>query len=94
MNEQELRECISERFPKLVPEENMAVILKSVAEMHPEVRPKLEEFLRTGMTPPYELEGYDVARLMHEHGMHELAAYMTLSWLKKDPVKALKSLQN
>ena len=94
MEEIELRRHITERFPKLAPEENMTVILKSIAEMHPEVRPKLEEFLRTGMLPPYELEGYDVARLMREQDMHELAAYMTLSWLKKDPVKALKSLQN
>ncbi len=39
-----------------------------------------------------EIEGYTLARLMDEHGMKPIAAFLTLDWLQREPEKAKESL--
>ena len=40
-----------------------------------------------------EIEGYSIERLINEHGMKPIAAFLTLDWLLREPQKARQSLQ-
>jgi hypothetical protein len=40
-----------------------------------------------------EIDGYTVERLIREHGMNPVGAFVTLDWLRRDPQQALSALK-
>jgi len=40
----------------------------------------------------FEIEGYSMNRLLTEHNMTPIAAFLTLDWLMREPAIALASL--
>jgi hypothetical protein len=38
------------------------------------------------------VEGYTLESLAREHGMNPIAAFLTLGWLRRDPLRATRSL--
>ena len=42
--------------------------------------------------PKLSIAGYTLQRLIDEHGMLPVAAFLTLDWLLRDPARATASL--
>jgi len=59
----------------------------------PAVRRAFLEWLTSGRLPILSVEGFDVPKLMREHGMNVPAALLTLDWLLREPKAALASLR-
>jgi len=80
-------------YPDTYTSENIMPLLAKIEHMDPNLRSDLEHFLSTGDITTKEVEGYTVEMLMKEHSMNEIAAFLTLDWIIREPQKALKSLQ-
>jgi hypothetical protein len=52
------------------------------------------EWWQSGVIPlKLEVAGFSMERLIREHEMKPIAAFLTLDWLLREPEKAKKSLQ-
>ena len=85
---------IDERYPGIYSGPQMESALESLISpsMDSEIRLHLEKFLTSGVLEDLTVEAYSVTRLKKEHGMNELAAFLTLDWLKREPEDAKASL--
>lgn len=78
MTNEELIKIIQSKYPGIYPESNVGLLISSFEEMSPVIRKSLEEFLQRNNHLELNLLGYTVDRLAKEHGMNEVAAYLTL----------------
>ena len=94
MNKTNYQRLIDDRFPGIYSGSRMESVLELLASpsLDAVVRLHLETFLKKGTLDDLTVEGYSVTRLIKEHGMNELAAFLTLDWLKQEPEKAKASL--
>lgn len=93
MNDQEIIKAIQLKFPGVYPDQRFSVLMPEINKMLPVVRLAFENFLLTGENQEINLLGYSVKQLRQTQGMNELAAYLTLSWLIREPVLADSSLK-
>lgn len=94
MELQEIKQKIHQKFPgEYNNEAGLSLLLQKVENMEPTLREKLESFLNDESFEDVEIEGYSVQRLKDKHSMNEIAAFMTLDWLSREPEKAKASLQ-
>ena len=66
---------------------------ESVSSMDQALQANVLKWLETGELENAEVAGYSVRDLQTKHGMNELAAFLTLDWLIREPEKATASLQ-
>lgn len=93
MEMERIKKLILGRYPGLYLDENIELLLSSIEKMDSSLRIKLENFLTSGEVSETVIQDYSVERLVKEHKMNELAAFLTLDWIKKEPLKAIMSLK-
>jgi hypothetical protein len=85
---------ITSKYPEIYTEEDVKQnILPKLSNMTPLLLSSLKKFLTEGELDEINLLGYSVEKLKVEHNMNEVAAYMTLDWIIKEPEEAIVSLK-
>jgi len=74
------------------PAEGAHLVADKLAACAGEVQASFHKWWTTGHLDVLEVEQYTVQRLMNEHGMNPVAAFLTLDWLIREPEKARTSL--
>ena len=92
MEKEEMMTLVLKRYPGVY-DNKLEQIASELDSMDPEFKLLFENFLTTGQVDNIEIQGYTVAKLKTEHGMNEVAAFLTLDWLKQEPEVASKSLE-
>lgn len=93
MTNEEIVSYIKNKYPQIYPDEKIDILTSSLEKMSQVVKEALTIFLQTGNHENLNLLGYSVQKLITEHAMNEIAAYLTLDWIVKEPNKALASLK-
>lgn len=75
------------------PPKGAQIVAEKLANCTPQIQATFTKFWETGEISVMEVEGYTVSRLMAEHGMKPIAAFLTLDWLIREPEKAKASLK-
>lgn len=75
------------------PPQGAQLVATKIETLTLEIRPLFEEWWKSGYLPDFEIEQYSVKRLMDEHGMNPVAAFLTLDWLVREPKAAAASLK-
>jgi len=91
MNPKQIEKILQEKFS--YSGENLKVALQEIEKTSDEIKKAIETFLQTEKITEISREGYTVEKLMKEHGMNPIAAYLTLDFLEKEPEKAKESLK-
>jgi hypothetical protein len=83
--------------PRLVrdfgyPERGAKLVASDLAAAGEPVLSAFVQWWETGTLPLVEVEGYTVSRLVEEQGLHPVAAFLALDWLRRDPQEALRVL--
>ncbi|KKR28591.1 hypothetical protein A2715_03245 [Candidatus Woesebacteria bacterium RIFCSPHIGHO2_01_FULL_39_32] len=92
MDEDAIKLRIQQKFPGLYPDKGLDLVAKKIQQFDTQLKLELEKFLETGEIPAREINGYTIDKLVKEHGMNELAAFLTMDWLIREPEKATESL--
>ena len=92
MTTQQITEAVIKKYPDKYPQDKAAILVEKIDQMTPGIKKSLELFLETGTITPVWLLGFDIDKLMKEHGMNEVASYLTIDWLARDPDAAMASL--
>ncbi len=84
-------------IPRLVsefgyPQAGAQLVADKLENCSPEIQAAFWEWWNTGSLSEIQIEGYTIQRLMAEHHMKPIAAFLTLDWLQREPQKALVSL--
>lgn len=94
MDLKDTEQKMHEKYPgEYAGDNDMQRILEKIEGMDPEVRNVLERILNNEEYEGIEIEGYTIEKLSDEYGMNEIAALLTLDWLKKEPENAKASLE-
>ena len=94
MEIQEIKKLITDRYKfGFYSEAGLDIILSGIEKLSGDLRELLEALLTGKDAPQVEVEGYTVEKLKKGHGMNEIAAVLTLDWLKREPEEAKKSLK-
>lgn len=93
MELQKIKELIEEKYPGAYSDTGIKSVLEGIENLSAALREDLEKLLTTGKISDREVEGYSVKKLMEETGMNELAAFLTLGWLEREPEEAKASLR-
>lgn len=93
MSNEEIIKLIQSKYPKLYPNDKVYILTSVLEKMSPLVKKALETFLQTNEHKEINLFGYSVQNLIAQQGMNEIAAYLTLDWIIREPDKAIESLK-
>lgn len=91
---------IQDIMKKLVEDKNLdKVQVERVSEkieaLSPDIREAFENWLETDTVASPEYEGHDVNSIMRaQPHMTVLAAYLSLDWVRRDPVAAKKAIEH
>lgn len=95
MTDSEILEKIRSKYPDNYQEEAASQVLKLTLEkLSPIIKKALIAFLETGSHDEIVLFGYSVEKLIQEKNMNEIAAFLSLDWIVKDPDSALAQLKS
>lgn len=75
------------------PSQGAALIADKLLDLQPVLKLSFEEWWKTGRLPDLKIEGYSLGKLMSDHGMKTVAAFLTLDWLLREPERAKASLK-
>ena len=75
------------------PPQGAQLVATKIAAFTPDIRESFATWWTTGNLPETEVAGYTLTKLMNEHSMKPIAAFLTLDWLAREPDKALSSLK-
>lgn len=83
---------------KLLKEENypthmIETTIAKLNRLQPIVAESFKSWLKKGVLPDFEIEGYSYRVLINDYGMKPIGAFITLDWLCRDPQKASLSLK-
>ncbi len=92
MTTEEIVTKILEKYPNQYDNQKVEVIKPSIEHLSPLVRKALESFLQNGQHVKLDLFGYSIEKLIQERGQTEIASYLSLDWIVKEPGKALSVL--
>lgn len=93
MTNDEIKKIIQSKYPDKYPDNKIGVLDASLDKMTPAVRMSLENFLQSGQRQDISVLGYSLDKLMNEHGMNEVATYLTIDWIIREPTQAFQSLR-
>lgn len=91
MDTQTLIESLTQDYG--YPPDGAALVADKITRLTAPVDQAFSAWWQTGQPPTIELQGYTVERLMNEHTMNAIAAFLTLDWLNREPDKALAALK-
>lgn len=94
MTTEEIKQKIQGRYPDTYKGEHLEDVVSKIESMDADLREKVEKFLETGEVEDMEVEGYTAEKLISDWGMLELAAYLTLDWLRREPEEAKRALEH
>ena len=90
ITKKELKQRLKDEFG--YPGSGAKLITDQLADFCPEIRFEFEKWWTSGELPSIEIEGYTIQRLMNEHNQNPIAAFLTLAWLKTEPIEAKDAL--
>ena len=91
---EEYMQLILSKYPDQYTEELItSTIMPKLETASPIILRSLKKFLTDGVIDEIVLLGYSVEKLVNEHGMNELAAFLTLAWIIREPQEAIESLR-
>src|SRR5512146_317559 len=70
------------------PEQGAYLVARKVQSMERSIAAAFEAWWNGTVPERVEVEGYTVERLMREHGLKPIGAFLTLDWLAREPEKA------
>lgn len=91
MTRNELRTRLMQEFG--YPRGGAELVIEKILQMQPVILAEFREWWQKGTVSELEIEGYTVKGLMEEHGLNQLAAFITLDWLVREPDKAKACLR-
>ncbi|MFZ5425143.1 MAG: hypothetical protein ACOZAO_05080 [Patescibacteria group bacterium] len=94
MDEIELKNRILQKFPGKYSTRGIDHAVAKIQEMDDDFRNLLETFLRTGQVQEITMGDYTINKLRIQYGMNEIAAYLTMDWIKKHPEEAVVSIDD
>ena len=75
------------------PEANVDDVVGKIGVMSPDIYAAFEKWFDTGVIIDVEVEGYNFAAIKAKSTkINPIAVYLTLDWLKREPVKAKAAL--
>ena len=74
------------------PEGGARLVAEKLLACAPQIKRAFSLWWETGNLTDLQIEGYSVKRLIDEHSMNPIAAFLTLDWLSREPEKARASL--
>lgn len=74
------------------PESGARIVAERLVACAPQVKNAFGIWWQTGELMDLQVEGFTAQRLVEEHGMKPIAAFLTLDWLVREPEKARASL--
>ena len=87
-----MEELLLSKFPEYNGE-TLSVIIPKIEDMNPLLKNSLEKYLREEALDEINLLGYTVENLKDNYSMNEVAAFLTLDWILREPEKAIASLK-
>jgi hypothetical protein len=93
MNTPELLSKIQTLYPNIYQGARLEKLSNSVENLAPVIRHAIEHFLTTSTHLEITILGHSVQSLMQGSEQNELAAYLTLDWLIREPQKAQEVLK-
>lgn len=93
MTNEDIVKTIQSTFPDLYRDDQIHVLVSALEQMTPLINYSLDSFIQTHSHQEIILLGYSVEILKKDHGMNEIAAYLTLDWIIREPEEALQSLK-
>ena len=84
---------IARRCPTSYSGQGIDLLISQIDKMDAEIKKQLEKFLNTGEISDIEAQGYSIKKLKAEQSMNEVAAFLTLDFIMKEPEKAIASLK-
>lgn len=75
------------------PASGTKLIVDRLAILSPELYIEFEKWWISGELPSIEIEGYTIQKLINEHHQNLIAAFLTLSWLEREPNQAKDALR-
>ncbi len=93
MSNEGIIKLIQTKYLELYPNDKVHILISGLEKMSPLVKKALETFLQTNEYKEINLLGYSIQNLTAEYGMNEIAAYLTLDWIIREPDKAIESLK-
>lgn len=93
MSNEEIVKLTQSKYPELYSNDKVHILTSGLKKMSLLVKKALETFLQTNEHEEINLLGYSIQNLTAEQGMNEIAAYLTLDWIIREPDKAIESLK-
>lgn len=91
MEQKTLVKCLVNDFG--YPEEKAQLIVKKLDSSQPKIKAAVDLWWNEAKIPTIEIAGYNFKRLVSEHNMNPVAAFLTLDWLLREPEEAIASLR-
>jgi len=88
-----------ELLPRLIsefgyPQAGAKLIAEKLTSCNIAIQTAFWEWWQTGqLSLDIEVEGFTLESLIHKHQMKPVAAFLTMDWLMREPIKARQSLQ-
>lgn len=67
-------------------------IIKDIRKMDPELKKAFGKWYKSGITPKQYVEGITFDMLVNSFKMNAFNAFLTLDWLKREPLEAKSAL--
>lgn len=75
------------------PPTGAVMVAEELLNCAPDLCAAFDDWLNSCELPTIEVEGYSVNKLMTEHSMTPVAAFLTLDYLRREPDRAKSSLR-
>ncbi len=75
------------------PESKLELAITKINNWNDDLRVALYEWLTDDTIPEIVEQGYSIRRLMDEKNYTVIAAFMTIDWLRREPLVALDALK-
>lgn len=73
--------------------ESLSKVMSKIETMNPLLKESLIKYLKEDTLDEVNLLGYTVETLRDDYHMNEVAAFLTLDWIIREPDEAIASLQ-
>ena len=93
MEIKKIKELILEKYSEIYQDETAGInsVMEDIEKMDSDIRTRLENYLTTGEISDIQINDYSIKRLV-DGGLNEIAAFLTLSWIKEEPEIAIKAI--
>jgi hypothetical protein len=87
-----MQELLLSKFPEYSGE-SLSKVMSKIETMNPLLKESLIKYLKEDTLDEVNLLGYTVETLRDDYHMNEVAAFLTLDWIIREPDEAIASLQ-